>query len=85
MTNDVNPAIAAAIATLLAAGQPKEAPPRRQQSLYTVPEAVEVLRMSRAWVYQAIAEGRIPSIQLGRRRMIPVSAIDAILAGDTAA
>ncbi|MGX9296748.1 helix-turn-helix domain-containing protein [Tsukamurella paurometabola] len=84
MTNQqMNPEIAQAIATLLAAAQaPAPQPDQTQRkALYTVPEAQALLRMSKAWVYREIQQGRLPAVQLGRRRMIPAAAIDALLAG----
>lgn len=82
--NDMNAEVAEAVATLLAA-TPSPTPTRDLPKLYTVPEATALLRMSRAWVYQAVRDGRIDSVQLGRRRMIPASAIDALMGGDAAA
>ena len=37
----------------------------------TVEEAGEILRVSRSMVYELIRQQKIPSIKLGRRRLIP--------------
>ena len=37
----------------------------------TIPEVAEVLRISRNLVYQLVAEGVLPSVRLGRRRLVP--------------
>lgn len=47
--------------------------------LLTVPEAAELLRLSRNGTYELIARGEIPSIRLGRSIRVPRSALDAWL------
>lgn len=39
--------------------------------LLTVPEAAELLRISRNLAYELVTQGRIPHIRLGRRVLIP--------------
>ncbi len=39
--------------------------------MLTVEEAASLLRISRNKAYQLLAEGRLPHIRLGRRRLIP--------------
>jgi excisionase family DNA binding protein len=41
------------------------------QVLLTVKEAAKLLRISRNLAYELVAQGRLPSIYLGRRILIP--------------
>lgn len=47
--------------------------PHRQ--LYRVPEAMELLSMSRGVIYEQIRSGRLRSVKQGRARLIPAQAI----------
>lgn len=49
----------------------------------TVTEAAVWLGISRQSAYQAVREGSIPSIRLGRRIVIPVHALEAMLGVDS--
>lgn len=49
--------------------------------MLTLPEAVAYTRRSRAALYQLIKEGRLEARKAGRRTLIPVSALDGMLAG----
>ncbi len=51
----------------------------------TVTEAATCLGLSRHLAYQAVREGSIPSIRIGRRILIPTHALEALLAGGFAA
>ncbi len=46
----------------------------------TVTEAATFLGVSRHFAYQAVREGSIPSIRIGRRILIPVHAFEQLLA-----
>jgi excisionase family DNA binding protein len=46
---------------------------------YSVPEAAEVLGVSRALVYQLLRTGELRSLKLGRRRIIPRDALGELL------
>jgi excisionase family DNA binding protein len=50
-----------------------------RESLLTVPEAAESLRLTRAGVRRWILDARIATIRVGRRVLIPGSEIDRIL------
>jgi excisionase family DNA binding protein len=52
-----------------------------QRRVYLVDEAVAVCRLSRSTLYKLIAAGTLRSIKVGGRRLIPVEAIEALLAG----
>jgi excisionase family DNA binding protein len=45
----------------------------------TVGEAAKLLRLSRAFTYQLVARGELPSLRFGRRVVIPRIAIERIL------
>lgn len=51
---------------------------------YRVPEAAAMLGLSRNYVYRAAADGRIPSVKIGKAVLIPSSAIADLLAGAAA-
>lgn len=42
-------------------------------------EAAEALGVGRTTIYELLASGRIASIRVGRRRLVPIWAIDAFL------
>ena len=61
---------------------------RRGLSLYatidrrlcvTVPEAAKMLGISRNFAYQLVREGKLPSIRLGKRILIPIAALEKML------
>jgi excisionase family DNA binding protein len=45
----------------------------------TVPEAAEILRLSRWSAYQAVKRGEIPVIWFGRRCLVPRRALEKLL------
>ena len=45
----------------------------------TVPEAGEMLGMSRNFAYQLVREGKLPSIRFGKRILIPKAALEKML------
>lgn len=50
----------------------------------TVLEASRLLRISRGAAYEAVRRGQIPSVRIGRRLLIPVQALQALLNTDGA-
>ncbi len=46
----------------------------------TVEEAAELLKISKPSAYQAVKHGEIPVIRIGRRILVPVSALEKLLA-----
>lgn len=48
----------------------------------TVTEAAACLGVSRGTAYQAVREGTIPAIRVGRRIVVPIHALQAMLEGD---
>jgi excisionase family DNA binding protein len=55
-----------------------ETPPVRRLTL-TVGEASQVLGVSRSYAYELVRRGELPCMRLGRRIVIPVRALDALL------
>jgi excisionase family DNA binding protein len=45
----------------------------------TVGEAAKLLRLSRAFTYELVARGELPSLRFGRRVVIPRIAIERIV------
>lgn len=58
---------------------------RDDRSTYTVVEAAHVLGIGRGLAYEMVRQGRLPSLRLGRRIVIPARSLDALLAAETAA
>ena len=54
------------------------------KDVLTVAETAQVLRIAAITVYKAIEAGRIPSIRLGDRHLIPVVQLKKLLAGELA-
>ena len=46
----------------------------------TVEETAEYLRISRPSAYQAVKKGELPIIRVGRRILVPVAALNKLLA-----
>lgn len=46
---------------------------------YSILEAVAATRLGRSTLYIAIKEGRLKTIKIGKRRLIPVEALTAFL------
>ena len=56
-------------------------PPAERLTL-TVDEAAETLGISRAFAYEAVRRGEIPSIRIGRRVLVPKAALRRMLGVD---
>lgn len=58
--------------------QPKE---QRQPetAMLTVAETCAYLRISKWSVYQLIRKGQLPSVKIGRRRLIPMASIEKLV------
>ena len=54
----------------------------RQRTTLSVPEAGAVLGLSRNTSYQAAERGDIPTIRIGRRMVVPVPRLLAMLEGN---
>lgn len=51
------------------------------ERLLTVEEALQRLQIARSTFYQLVTEHRIRTIQVGKRRLVPSSAIPEFIAG----
>lgn len=50
--------------------------------VYDIPVAAKILNVSRSFMYKEVAAGTIPSIRLGKRRVvIPATVIEDLLNG----
>ena len=52
---------------------------KEEPKVLTVERAGEILQISRASAYQAVALGEIPSIRIGRRLLVPRAKLMAML------
>jgi excisionase family DNA binding protein len=60
------------------------APDEAVRRTLTVEEAAAILGISRGAAYQAAKQGELPTIRIGRRLLVPIAAIDRMLAGGAA-
>ena len=51
----------------------------KEALVYSVTEAGQLLGLSRGSAYEAVANGQIPSIRIGRRLLIPRKALENLL------
>jgi excisionase family DNA binding protein len=49
------------------------------RALISVNEAARVIGVSRSFAYELVASGHLTSVRLGRRVLVPVSAIDDLI------
>ena len=61
----------------------KELSEMTDKKTLTVAEAMAVLGISRTLAYRLIKDGKLPVIRLGKRVLIPVSALEKILTAET--
>ncbi len=59
---------------------PTETP--RHGAVLTVDEAATYLRISRGLAFAAVRDGTLPSIRIGRRILVPLRQLEALLDGD---
>jgi excisionase family DNA binding protein len=51
-----------------------------EHRVVTLNEAAAILRISRGSAYEAAKRGEIPTIRIGRRLLVPVAALERMLA-----
>ena len=56
-----------------------------ERRVVTVNEAAAMLRISRGSAYEAVRRNEIPTIRIGRRLLVPLAALERMLAGNAAA
>ena len=54
--------------------------PHMKPICVTPEEAARVLGIGRTFVYQLLATGKLESFKLGRRRLVPIDAIERLIA-----
>ncbi len=52
-----------------------------EKRTYSIPEAAKVLGIGRTAAYEAARTGEIPTIRIGKRILVPVAALERLLAG----
>jgi len=60
-------------------------PSQPRGRVVTLNEAASILRISRGSAYEAAKRREIPTIRIGRRLLVPLAALERMLAGDAAA
>jgi excisionase family DNA binding protein len=58
-----------------------DAPRWAGHNTFTVPEAAEILRISRWAAYEGVKKGELPVIWIGRRCLVPRRALEKMLEG----
>jgi excisionase family DNA binding protein len=56
-----------------------ESTARQERLTFTIEEAAKALGIGRTLAYEAIKRGEIPTIRIGRRLLVPRSALDQLL------
>ena len=51
------------------------------RQVFNVPEVAEILGLGRSATYEAVKNGSIPSVRIGRKIMIPKEGLRLLLAG----
>jgi excisionase family DNA binding protein len=54
-------------------------PQKQERRVLSIKEAAQACGISRASVYRLIAEGKLTTLKIGARRLVPMHAIDALL------
>lgn len=49
----------------------------------SIPESARIVGVSRSLIYKMLNEGRLPSVKIGRRRVIPIEALRAFIEAQT--
>jgi excisionase family DNA binding protein len=62
-----------------ATGAPRRFDATNQPLVVSVPEACTLLRVSRWTLYQLIRSGKLETVTIGTRRLVPVSALYELL------
>jgi len=52
-----------------------------EKRTYSIPEVAKVLGIGRTAAYEAARTGEIPTIRIGKRILVPVAALERLLAG----
>jgi excisionase family DNA binding protein len=60
--------------------QNQQRPPIERRAL-SIEESAKTCGLSRATLYRLIADGKLATLKIGARRLVPVNALDALLNG----
>lgn len=77
--SDHNAPLAEAVAALLAAVATTAEPAKAPETVLSIEEVAERLKVSRSLVYRAIGDGKLKSIRIGKRRLIPASEVQRLI------
>lgn len=58
-----------------------DAPQKQERRALSIKEAAEACGLSRATMYRLLNDGKLTTIKVGARRLVPVASIDALLDG----
>ena len=61
-------------------GRDRQENQQLERKTLTVEDAGKVLGLSRAAAYQGVQSGAIPCIRVGRRLLVPIAALERLLA-----
>ena len=56
--------------------------PQIPKRALSIREAAHACGLSRATLYRLLRDGKLSTVKIGRRRLVPVNALDALLSGD---
>ena len=62
--------------------RPEALPPGEQRLAYSIPEAGLLLGLGHATTERLVASGRLPSVKVGRRRLVPADALRRLVEND---
>lgn len=78
--SETNVQLAEAIAALVAAASSTApAAPKAPETLLTINEVAERLRISKGLVYRMIGDGKLRSIRIGKRRLVPATEVTRLI------
>ena len=66
---------------ILEGGPMSTNPQSIERRALSIVEAARVCEISRATIYRLIADGKLTTLKIGARRLVPVAALDALLNG----
>jgi excisionase family DNA binding protein len=53
-----------------------------ERRAFSIRETERAVNLSRATIYRLIAAGKLATVKIGARRLVPSASIDALLGGD---
>ncbi|MDQ1247501.1 MAG: hypothetical protein QG597_1871 [Actinomycetota bacterium] len=77
--SDNDTRLAEAIAALVSAAAATATSPAVPETVLTVDEVADRLKISKSLVYKSISDGQMRSIKIGKRRLIPASEVQRLI------